>query len=82
MSSELEAKLAQLKRLHELGLLTEAELAEQKRSAVAVFMGSTPSSTASLLDGATTVDSGSSAPQSSADPLAGATTVDPSAGLP
>ena len=82
MSSELEAKLSQLKRLHELGLLTEAELTEQKRSAIAVFMGSTPPSTASLLGGATTVDSRSSAPQSSTDPLARATTVDPSAGLP
>ena len=82
MSNDLKAKLGQLKELHELGLLTDAELAEQKRAALGAFMGSNPASSAASLAGPTTVDSGSAAPPSAVHPLAGATTVDPAAGLP
>ncbi len=44
MSSDLKAKLAQLKALHELGLLTEADFANQKRAPLAAAMVSTPAS--------------------------------------
>jgi hypothetical protein len=42
MSRALEGKLAHLKRRQELGLLTEAERAEQKRAALSAFMGASP----------------------------------------
>ena len=82
MSTDLKSKLAQLKELHELGLLTEAELAEQKRAALSAFMGTTPVPAGpSALGGATRVESSAPTPTPS-DLLAGATSVDPTAGLP
>jgi hypothetical protein len=85
MSNDVEAKLAQLKRLHDLGLLTDAELAEQKRAVLAALMGTTPTPTApASLAGATRVESlpPVAATPTPSSPLAGATTVDPTADLP
>ena len=45
MSSDLKARLQQLKELHALGLLTDAEFAEQKRALLAAAMGTTPTPT-------------------------------------
>ena len=63
MSSELEAKLAQLKRLHELGLLTDA-YQDQPKAITAAALGTTPAAPApapaappvASLSGATRVD--------------------------
>ena len=46
MSSELEAKLAQLKELHELGLLTDDAYQDQQKAITAAAMGSTPAAPA------------------------------------
>ena len=84
MSSELEAKLAQLKRLHELGLLTDAAYQQQQTALLSSAMGTTPvAPSAPSLSGATMVGTAPavSAP-APAGPLAGPTTVDPTAGLP
>ena len=43
MSQDLKAKLAQLKDLHGLGLLTDAAYEQQQAALVATAMGTTPS---------------------------------------
>ena len=80
MSAELKSKLAQLKELHEMGLLTDADFLEQKRSLLAAVMGTplAPPSGPSLSD-ATSAGVPPSAPPLL---LAGATRADPSGGLP
>ena len=82
MSGDLKAKLAQLKELHELGLLTETAYQQQQAALLSAAMGTTPLPAGpSPLSGATRVESSSPAP-TPANPLSGATTVDASAGLP
>ena len=42
MSTDLKAKLAQLKELHELGLLTEAAYQQQQQAVLSAAMGTPP----------------------------------------
>ena len=42
MSADLKAKLAQLKELHSMGLLTDADFQKQKDALLATAMGTTP----------------------------------------
>ena len=89
MSSNLEAKLAKLKRLHEMGLLTDAAYQQQQSALVAEAMGTTPTASPALsLAGATRLDGSESnsrpspfmpamrAPASASSPLSGHTTID------
>ena len=46
MSDDLKSKLAQLKELHELGLLTEADFQKQKDALLAAAPGTTPAAPA------------------------------------
>ena len=95
MSSDLEAKLGQLKRLKELDLLTDEEFGEQKRAILGAFMGTTPASPS--LSGSTQVQGATPAggeafgggrsvvglnTPASGPSLGGSTTVNPSGGLP
>ena len=94
MSSDLKARLQQLKELHELGLLTDAEFAEQKRALLAVAMGTAPTTPVAPtgqggveLPGATHLGSlpqepTPTPPPRAGGPLSGATHLDPSGGLP
>jgi len=81
MSTDLKAKLAQLKELHELGLLTEAAYQQQQQAVLSAAMGTPPVPAGpSALSGAPRVES--SAAPAPASPLAGNPSVDPAAELP
>ena len=84
MPADLKTKLAQLKELHELGLMTDADFVEQKRAALNAFMGSPTAEVASAansLGGPTRVGP-SAAAGGATPPLAGETRADPLSGLP
>ena len=91
MSSDLKARLQQLKELHELGLLTDEAYHEQQKALLSAAMGTTPTPTGAggeALSGATHLGSLPQEPTPTPTPLAGgsvlsgATTLDPSGGLP
>jgi serine/threonine protein kinase len=77
MSESLKEKLAQLKDLHDSGLLTDQEFSEQKAAVLTTTLGTTPAipRAPDPLAGATTIGTPS-------DPLAGATTADQMSALP
>ena len=75
MSDDLQAKLAKLKQLHEMELLTDDDFKEQKRALLAAALGTTTSgASVTPLSGATTVGGSTPTPAPS-KPLSGATTV-------
>ena len=76
MSNDLKSKLTQLKELHESGLLTDDEFAEQKRATIANVMGTAAAAgngPATPLPGETTIRAPDPTP-TPAPPLAGTTT--------
>ena len=91
MSFDLKSKLSQLKELHELGLLTDAEMAEQKRTLLGAALGTTPTGRAvPSLPGPTQIAPSTPAPtkglsaavNSPPPSLSGATHIAPSGGVP
>ena len=88
MSNDLKSKLIQLKDLHESGLLTDDEFAEQKRATIASVMGTTPDAgndPATPLPGATTLrapDPTPNAPLAGTQTAASAQTAAPETAIP